>query len=138
MSNRIFTKEETDQLSSNENISKCSERSIAYSKDFKIKAIKLYEQGSTPADIFRRAGLNINLIGRKTPKDCLRRWNKTYRHKGEKELLIETRGRGSTGRPKKPKDLSETDKIKRLEAEVTYLRAENDFLAKLRAKRRAE
>jgi transposase-like protein len=137
MSNRIFTKEETDQLSGNENISGCNERSITYNKDFKVRAVKLYEQGLTPIDIFKLAGLDINLIGRKIPKDRLYDWNRIYRHKGEIGLLTEARGKKG-GRPKKPKDLSESDKIKRLEAEVAYLKAENDFLAKLRAKRKAE
>ena len=122
----------------NENIARCSKRSITYNKDFKIKAVKLYEQGLTSGDIFRQAGINLNLIGRKTPKYCLRRWNKIYRHKGEKELTVENRGRNSPGRPKKPIDKPDADRIKRLEAEVAYLKAENDFLAKLRAKKRAE
>ena len=82
MSKRAFTKEEAEYLLKNGNIANCSERSITYSKDFKIKAVKLYEQGLTPGDIFRQAGIDLNLIGRKTPKDCLRRWNKVYRHKG--------------------------------------------------------
>ena len=138
MSKRIFTKEEEEYLLKNENIANCSERSITYSKDFKIKAVKQYEQGLTSGDIFRQAGIDLNLIGRKTPKYCLRRWNKTYRQKGEKALTIESRGRNSTGRPQKPIDKSDADKLKRLEAEVAYLKAENDFLAKLRAKKRAE
>jgi hypothetical protein len=54
--------------------------------------------------------------------------------KGEGAFGIETRGKGG-GRPKKIKDTNDTDKIKRLEAEVAYLKAENDFLIKLRAKR---
>lgn len=137
MSNRIFTKDEIGELSKNENIAKCSERSITYSKDFKIEAVKLYEQGLTPADIFRQAGLDINLIGRKVPKDCLRRWNRIYRTRGE-EGLITAAKKKKGGRPKKPRDKTDRDKIKRLEAEVAYLKAENDFLAKLRAKRRAE
>ena len=139
MSKRIFTKEEAEQLLMNGNIGRCSSKgSITYSKRFKIEAVKLYEQGLTPGDIFRQAGINLNLVGRKTPKDCLRRWNKIRREKGEGELRIENRGRNTPGRPKKPKDLSDRDKIKRLEAEVAYLKAENDFLIKLRAKRKAE
>lgn len=115
-----------------------SNKSITYSKDFKLKAVKLYnQQGLTSTEIFRQEGFDLNLIGKDKPKDCLRRWNKVYRAKGERGLTIETRGRAG-GRPKKPRDKTEADKIKRLEAEVAYLKAENDFLAELRAKRRAE
>ena len=49
------------------------------------------------------------------------------------EGFIESRGRA--GGRIKTKNLSDADKIKRLEAQVAYLKAENDFLAKLRAKR---
>lgn len=138
MSKIIFTKEEIDQLMNNENIVSCREGSITYSKDFKVNAVKLYEQGLTPADIFRQAGINLNIAGRKKPKECLRRWNRIYRNKGDKGLMEDGRGKNSPGRPKRPRDRSDADKIKRLEAEVVYLKAENDFLIKLRAKRRAE
>lgn len=133
MSKRIYTKEQIAQLSENKNIIRCSERSITYSRDFKISAVKLYEQGLTSIEIFAKAGLDIKIIGRKTPKECLRRWNRLYRVKGFEGLMAETRGR-SGGRPK-TRNLSEADQIKRLEAKVAYLKAENDFLAKLRAKR---
>ena len=74
------------------------------------------------------------MIGKDTPTDRLGDWNKIYKEKGAEGLKNETRGKGG-GRPKKPKDLSDKDKIKRLEAEVAYLKAENDFFTKLRAKR---
>ena len=133
MSKRIFTKEQAKQLLRNRNVSACSERSITYSNDFKIRAVKLYKQGLTSREIFKQAGFDLNAIGRDQPKECLKRWNKTWRVKGEGGLSAETRGH--PGRPGKPKDLSDADKIKRLEAEIAYLKAENDFLAKLRAKR---
>ena len=60
-------------------------------------------------------------------------WNKIFRLKGGAKLKVETRGRGG-GRPK-TKHLGGEEKIKYLEAQVAYLKAENDFLAKLRAKR---
>jgi hypothetical protein len=46
------------------------------------------------------------------------------------------RGHGG-GRPK-TKNLSDKEKIEYLETKVAYLKAENDFLAKLRAQRKAE
>ncbi len=133
MSKRIFTEEQIDDLLRNKNIKRCSERSITFSTDFKTNAVKLYEQGLTSTEIFRQAGFDLNMTGRDTPKDCLRRWNKIVRKKGLKGLS-EVRGKKSRGRPK-TKNLTKTDTIKRLEAEVAYLKLENDFLAKLRAKR---
>jgi len=134
MSKRIFTGEQIKELLENENIAKCSEKAITYEKDFKIRAVRQYnEEGMTAKEIFRQAGLNLNMIGRKQPKECLLRWNRIFRKKGVGGLS-EVRGKNG-GRPK-TKNLTDAEKIKRLETEVAYLKAENDFLAKLRARRR--
>lgn len=134
MSKRIFTKEEVEALLQNRNVKGCSEKSITYSKDFKLAAVKQYhEQGMTSHEIFRWAGFDVDTIGRNQPKECLQRWKKSFQKKGSKGLE-DTRGRLG-GRPK-TKELTEADTIKRLKAEVAYLKAENDFLTKLQAKRR--
>jgi hypothetical protein len=88
----------------------------------------------TYKQIFEHFGIDLDIIGVKTPKECLKRWNRIYRSRGLSGLSEDTRGRKSTGRIR-VKGLSDEDKIKRLELEVLYLKAENDFLAKLRAKR---
>ena len=135
MSKRRFTKEEIEILSKNENVSKCSEKSITYSNSFKIKAIKEYREGKRSRDVFTDAGFDLRVIGKDNPGEHLKQWNKICKMKGLETLRSETRGRGKGGgRPKKPKDLTDKDKIKRLEAEVAYLKAENDFFMKLRAK----
>jgi transposase-like protein len=134
MSKRIFTGEQIEELLANENIAKCSEKAITYERDFKIRAVKQYnEDGMTAKEIFRQAGLDLNVIGRKQPKECLRRWNRIFRKKGI-EGLSEVRGKNG-GRPK-TRNLTGAERMKKLEAEVAYLKAENDFLAKLRAGRR--
>ena len=134
MSKRKFTKEEIEILSKNENVSKCSERSITYRPNFKVRAVTKYQGGKGSREIFEGAGFNLQIIGKDKPSECLKQWNKVSKTKGLDHLGKETRGKGG-GRPKKPKDLSDKDKIKRLEAEVAYLKAENDFFTKLRAKR---
>lgn len=130
-----FTEEQTKELLKNENIVRCK-RTIVYSKDFKINAVRLYEQGLNPQEIFRQSGFDLNIIGRRKPKSLIRDWNKVYKTKGIEGLKIETRGKATGGGRPKTKNLTDADKIKRLEAEVAYLKAENDFLAKLRAGRR--
>jgi len=132
MSKRIFTKEQIKLLSENAYVAGCSERYVEYRKEFKLSAIKqYYENNLTPGDIFRMAGFDIKLIGKDTPQKCLGRWRKTFEMKGEIGLSANKKGR----RKKTPKDINDKDKIERLEAEVAYLKAENDFLVKLRAKR---
>jgi len=136
MSKIIYTEEEVRGLRSNLNVGKCSCRSISYSRDFKLKAVKQYnEEGLSSSEIFRQAGFDLRLIGTDKPKECLKRWKRKYRLKGPVGLEIETRGGYRSGDRFKTKGLTEPERIKRLEAEVTYLKAENDFLAKLRAKR---
>lgn len=137
MSTRIFTESEIKELCANENVLRCSSKSITFKEEFKIKTIRQYQQGMTPQQIFIEANLNLNTIGRQTPKFCLVRWRKVYKKKGCGGFK-ESRGFNRKGRLKKPIDLSPQDKIKRLEAEVIYLKAENDFLTRRRAKRNAK
>lgn len=135
MSKRIFTKDQTTALLRNKNVARCSEKSISYSKDFKISAVRKYQEGLTPSEIFRRAELDINMIGRKMPKECLRRWLRVLRDKGEAGLKTNGRsGNNPRGRPKSIFNLSGKERLKRLEAEVAYLKEENRFLARLRKK----
>ena len=134
MGKRRFTATEIEELLKNKHIMKCSEKSITYANDFKIMVVKQYrEEGMFSKEIFMNAGFDLEVIGKDTPKQCLKRWNKTYKRKGLRGLA---EARGERGGRPKVKDLTDKDRIKRLETEVAYLKAENDFLAKLRAKRR--
>ena len=134
MSKRKFTTDQIIELLKNINVSKCSEKSITYSKEFKLRAIKQYEKdGYSSRMIFEEAGFNLRLIGVDTPKASLLRWRKTYMAKGFVGLSTEARGRSHNGGRPRTKGLIDADKIKRLEIENAYLKAENDFLTKLRA-----
>jgi transposase-like protein len=134
MSKRRFTIAQIAELSQNKSVSKCSAKSITYSNDFKLLAIKkYYEKGHSARMIFEEAGLDRRLIGLDVPDACLKRWRKIYKTKGEDRLKVETRGKHSNGGRLKTKGVTGTNKIKRMEIEIAYLKAENDFLVKLRA-----
>jgi transposase len=136
MSKRIFTKEQIETLLQNPNVAGCSEKSISWSKDFKIFAVAKYHEGSSSLEIFRQARLDIDMIGQETPKNCMRRWRKIFKNKGEAGLNVDGRGRSKmVGRPKSLANLTDEEKLKRLKVEVDYLREENRFLAKLRKER---
>lgn len=138
MSKRIFTKEQIEQLLENEHVRTCSEKSITYSPAFKQMAVKNYEEGLTAIHIFKEAGFDLNIIGIDVPNDQLKQWRKIHKNQGMEGLSKERRGRSTgskRGRPK-TKGLTDANRIERLEAENAYLKAENVFLAKLRAKRR--
>lgn len=133
MSKRIFTKEEIETLLKNKIVAKCSEKSISYDKDFKIWAVRKYKEGLSAPEIFNQAGFDINIIGHGTPTECLRRWLKVVKKKGETGLRVDGRATNNPkGRPKGVSNLTDKEKLKRLEVEVAYLKEENCFLAKLR------
>ena len=133
MSKRIFTKEQIETLLQHPNVAGCSEKSISYHKDFKILAVRKYQEGLPPSEIFRQARFDIGTIGRKIPKQCLRRWKKIFKDRGEAGLKTDGRGQSKAGgRPKSLANLTDEEKLKRLKAEVAYLKEENRFLAKLR------
>jgi hypothetical protein len=134
MSKIRYTQEQIKKLLKNKNVSKCSEKSISYNKSFKIEAVHQYnDEGLCSREIFEKAGFDLNVIGKGKAKDCLQDWNKIFRIKGSEGLLNEKRGRD--GGRSKTKWKTEAERIEYLEAQVAYLKAENDFLAKLRAKR---
>lgn len=126
MSKRTFSSEEQELLRNNQNVKSCSEKSITYTTRFKEQAVRQYEAGLTSSEIFKVAGFDLNLIGKKQPKFCLRRW---------REFGCDDKRGTHQGSRKKDERNTETDRLKWLEAEVKYLKAENAFLAQLRAKR---
>ena len=134
MSKRIFNEEQIQTLLQNQNVERCSDKSITYKKDFKILAVEKYQEGLPASLIFKQAGFNVDLIGREVPKWCLQRWRKTFRGKGEAGFETETRGKGGGGGRPKTNWSNEKEKIKYLETENAYLKAENAFLVKLRKK----
>jgi len=135
MSIRIFSDEQVKTLLKNQHVESCSEKSIGYSKSFKIAAVKEWQSGVSPKEIFIQAGFDVNMIGNKKPGDCILRWRRIFEKKGREGLKKDGRGQSkSGGRPKKHWQ-NDKEKIEYLEAEVAYLKTENDFLARLRKKR---
>ncbi len=134
MSKRRLNENQIKELLANKNVENCSDRSITYNKEFKVWAVnKYYEEGCSPRMIFEEAGFDISIVGEDTPCFSLQRWRKEYQTRGIDSLKFERRGQGNRGGRPKTKELNDADRIKRLEIENAYLKAENDFLAKLRA-----
>lgn len=132
-----FNPEQIADLLKNKHVVKCSTSSITYNNAFKVLAVRQYAEGMTASQIFREAGFSLDTARNWFARDCLTRWRKTLKFKGEAGLLIEARGATKgKGRPR-TKGLTDADRIKRLEIEVAYLKAKNDFLVKLRAKKKS-
>ncbi|QDS36620.1 IS3 family transposase [Brevibacillus brevis] len=129
---KSFTEQEIHTLEKNLNVLRVTGKNITYSPMFKAAAVRAYQEGQTPMEIFLQAGFQIEIIGRDMPKKCLLRWRKVYAAVGEAGLIEERRGKGSTGRKQKG-ELSVEDKLRRAEARIRLLEAENDLLKKLEA-----
>ncbi|OAB24957.1 transposase [Paenibacillus macquariensis subsp. macquariensis] len=129
---KIFNEHEIKQLEVNPHVQNVREKTITYSPTFKLAAVKAYEKGQTPMEIFLEAGFDLDFIGRDKPKHCLNRWRNTYTALGETGLLEEQRGKGSTGR-RPTVEHSTEEKLKHAEARIKLLEMENDLLKKLEA-----
>jgi len=130
----MFSPEQIEELIKNNNVIRCSPKSITYCQNFKLSAVKKHlDDGLGPNLIFKQAGFNLNVIGKSKPKACLYCWEKIYVKRGGEALLKENRGGLGTKRPR-PK--IPDNNIGYLQTKIAYLEAENDFLAKLRGLKR--
>lgn len=133
MAARVFDPETRAKILQNKNVLKVGETQITYSPDFKVKAVRAsLVEGKTPLVIFLEAGFDLNLIGRETPRQCLKEWRAVYRQRGEEGLRNDQRGRHAAGRPAEPERTVE-EKLRRAEARIRYLEKENELLKKLDA-----
>lgn len=138
MTKHNFNNEQIAELLKNKYVLKCS-KTITYSPEFKVLAVRRYAEGATAKQIFHEAGFNMRLIGESVPRSCLKLWRRSFKTNGEAGLMSEQRGKAkgvNMGRPR-TRGLTDADRIKRLEIEVAYLKAKNDFLVKLRAQRKS-
>lgn len=123
---RILPDTVKKRLLANQFVEKITKSNITYTSEFKILAVKAYLEGKSSADIFSEAGIDLAPFGNKYAEKTISRWNKIYEVEGKQGLVKEKRGKKATGRPK-AKEFSS------IEAELEYLRLENDFLKKLHA-----
>jgi len=124
-----YTKEQIAKLRKNPCVFDCASHFINYTYEFKTRAIELHKQGISPNEIWERSGFDITMWKKNYCSSTVKDWERLAQKGGLKRLTI--RGGIQSDRGSK----EEKTKIKRLELQIKYLEAENDFLAKLRAKR---
>lgn len=122
----LLSEADKKRLLANKYVEKVTSSHVSFTSAFKVMAVEKNIQGKSPIDIFSDAGLDLSLFKEELPKKSISRWKKTYLAEGAQGFEVEKRGRKATGRPK-DKDFSS------MEAELEYLRLENDFLKKLHA-----
>lgn len=125
----IFTKEQIAELRQHPCIFGVSERLVSYTYEFKKRALELHAEGISPNEIWRRAGFDVKIWKQGYCGWTIKDWRRMVQNGGLQRLV----NLGGVQSDRGTKD--DKDKMKRLELQVKYLEAENDFLAKLRAKR---
>ena len=116
-----LTEEQRNILRKNPNIKDVTESTIKFTNEFKEKAIKLNNEGISPLQIFCDCGIDINMIGKILPNNCLGNWKHTKKikkHNASKYLANQTKKNRA---------------LKAILEENKYLKAENEFLKKLQA-----
>ncbi|MBI4234967.1 hypothetical protein HY604_01565 [Candidatus Peregrinibacteria bacterium] len=129
----IFSNEQIAKLKQNPCVFSCGQRSISYTYEFKKRALDLYDQGIKPDEIWKQAGFDIGIWKKDYCRYTLKDWKRMVKRGGLESLtrLSGVQADGGYKRTRSP----EADRVRRLELQVRYLEKENDFLAKLRAKR---
>lgn len=125
----ILTKEQIARLKKNPCVFDCTPHFIHYTYEFKIRTLDLHTKGISPREIWKRAGFDINIWKKNYFSSTVKDWRRLVRKGGLQRLTAHGGIQSDTGTKE------EKERTKRLELRIKYLEAENDFLAKLRAKR---
>lgn len=125
-----FSSDEIAKLKKNPCVFDCTEKTVYYTHEFKKRALTLQAEGVHTKEIWRRSGFDIAKWKDEYFRGTLRDWRKTVEKHGVEGLLR----RGGTPHDRGP-DSTSADAIRRLALQIKYLQAENDFLARLRARR---
>jgi len=129
----IFSNGELVELRKHPCVFSCTSKLVNYTYEFKKHALEEYEKGVRPKDIWRQAGFDTSKWKKHYFRLTIRDWKRIVCRGDLSNLNNQGGVQCDDGMTKFLK--TEKDKIKRLELHIRYLQAENDFLAKLRAKR---
>ena len=126
MSKILFTDVQIKKLSKNKWIKNITNKGITYTNEFKYKLVKECENYKKfPQDVFRECGIDPEIVGKKRIECSAYRWRKQINSTGE---IIDTRTTKSGNTIKR--ELSDKEKLKRAEAKIKLLEAENELLKK--------
>ena len=128
----IFSSDDLAKLRLNPCVFNCTERSVNYTYEFKKRALELHADGVSAKEIWRRAGFDTSKWKKHYFRLTIRDWKRIVMRGGQEGLTKQSGVQADGGLNRRS---TEPERVKRLELQVRYLEAENDFLAKLRAKR---
>lgn len=126
MGKNYFTDEQVQQLQLNPYVKNVSNKAITYTDEFKVVFTEKYLQGFPPSVILRLMGFDPHVLGKKRVDRFVGNVYKYQARNGDvSDMRRECSGRPST------KELSDKERIARLEHQVKFLKQENEFLKKI-------
>lgn len=126
MGKNHFTEEQQNELRNNPYIQKVSTKSITYTKEFKERFKEEYRSGKLPSQILFDMEINPHILGKKRRSGLVERMKLfESRPDGFEDIRKNNSGRPAT------KELKDSEKVKRLEQKIAYLKQENEFLKKI-------
>lgn len=126
MSKILFTDKEVNKLRKNKYVKNVSNKAITYTDNFKEKVVFETENyRKFPRQVFEECGFNIDIIGKKRIENAAYKWRKQYKYRGE----LKDNRKGKSGRTLE-RELTDAEKLKRAEAKIHLLEAENELLKK--------
>ena len=125
MGKNHFTDEQQDKMRNNPYIQKISTTTITYTTEFRERYEEEYRAGKHPSQILIDMGIDPRILGNRRRSSLVQRM-KLYESRPEG---FEDTRKNSSGRPS-TKELSDAEKIKRLEQKIEYLKQENEFIKK--------
>lgn len=93
MNRRTFNSDQIRQLEANlyVDVASMSDYTIQYKGKIKIHAVHENLAGKRLIQIFEKSGIDLDITGKQTPNEALKRRRKIYRIYGEEGLLNERR-----------------------------------------------
>ena len=125
MGKNHFTEEQLSELSKNTYIQKVSATTITYTREFKERFQEEYRMGKLSSQILIGMGINPLILGKRRQNSIVYR---IKMYESRPEGCDDTR-KNNTGRPS-TRELSDAEKIRRLEQKIEYLKQENEFIKK--------
>lgn len=126
MSKKLFTDVQVKKLSKNKWIKNVTNKGITYTNEFKYKLVKECENYKKfPQEVFRECGIDPEIVGKGRIEASAHRWRKQLNYIGK---ITDTRTTNSGNTLKR--ELSDKEKLERVEARIKLLEAENELLKK--------
>lgn len=120
-----FTEEQQEELRKNPYIKRVSDKAITYTTEFRELFANKYRAGKAPSQILTECGIDHQLLGKRRKDGLVAMVKKCeLRLDGFKDTRKVNSGRPTT------KDLTDAERINKLEHQIKYLKQENEFLKK--------